>query len=447
MTILAIYLSILFSHPEKNNLVITVTNFVIVIYCVTRAFLFQKYNYSIYQFFYIFSLLFMGLAPLVQYKQSIQTVVGYDITDNTYIITNVILIAIFIIIDIIYGTYQPRKKLKPPSKFQKSNTTKYLMKDTFILRLALLVLSSISLVYALYINQQDLTGLFYRDTFIDRVVIEDNMIRILTGIIRPLAIFAFIFYFAIGKSKSFKTVLFLIAMLSCFPLSLSRFLIGAYWIPVLITIFQSLSMKKTLGYVYTLGLLILFPMLEVFRAFSVYVERGDLMSTFLEKTTVAFSSITYDTYQSLAFVIQSNFITSGQQLLGVLGLFIPRSMWEEKPVGSGFTVSNHYGLGFDNISMNFFGEGYINFGIAGIFLFAIFLAIAIRFLDREYWSIKSHRGLQLFPIIYLIVLGIFAYLMRGDMLGSFTSTIGAIISVTLVYFVICVIKKSTWVKK
>lgn len=442
LAIVAIYASILFSHPDKTNLGVISTNIVIVMYATYRAFFSLRYNFSIYQFFYIFSLFFMGMAPLVQYKQSVQTVGGYDISDEIYILTNIILIAVFVLIDFIYR-YRHKRLPEVTSRQDRpaeSLAKKFGIKDTMKLRVLLLSLSSLSLLYVLFINQNDLTGLFYRDIFIDRVEIEDNMTMILAGILRPLSIFSFIFYYKIGKSKFFKATLFTVALVTCFPLALTRFLTGAYWIPVAITLFSSLSKKKILGYIYTLGILILFPVFEVFRALSIYLERGTLAGAFFEKVSDAFSSMAYDSYQSLAFVIQNHFVTYGQQLMGVLGLFIPRSIWGDKPIGSGFTVSEHYNLDWDNISMNFFGEGYVNFGFMGIVLFAIVLAIVMRYLDRRYWVRANENGL-LYPVVYLIILGIFAYIMRGDMIGSFTSTIAVTISATIVYLMIRVARK------
>ncbi len=437
VVIAAIYVSILFSYPSMSDMGVIATNVALVVYATYRSFFSLKYNFSIYQFFYIFSLLFMGLAPLVQYKQSIQTVDGYDIAGSTYILTNLVVLTVFVVIDFIYHYRhkRPAELLAIQMEGSKVLSKKFNIKDTLKLRTLLLALSLSSLVYIVFVNQNDLTGLFYRDIFIDRIEFKDNMTMILAGVLRPLSIFTFIFYYKIGKSKPFKMLLFGIALITCFPLALTRFLIGAYWIPVVITVFNSLSKRRVLGYLYTVGLLILFPIFEVFRALSVYVERGSLSVAFFEKVFEAFSSMTYDSYQSLAFVIQNNFITFGQQLVGVLGLFIPRSLWESKPIGSGFTVSEKYGLGWDNISMNFFGEGYINFGFIGILLFAVALAVTMRYLDRKYWTRAPANGL-LFPVVYLIILGIFAYIMRGDMIGSFTSTIGVTLSAVVVYCVI-----------
>lgn len=430
-----IYLSILFSYPEKSDIGVIMTNFVVVAYSTYRSFFNLRYNYSIYQFFYIFSLFFMGMAPLVQYKQSVETVGGYSISDNTYILTNTILITIFILIDLIYR-YRNGRSSSRTQTIKALATAKDCVRDSALLKLVILALSLISLGYAIYINQYDLSGLFYRDIFIDRVAIEDSTIRILAGIIRPLSIFTFIFYFQFGKSRAFKMLLLSLAIVTCFPAALPRFLAGACWIPVALTIFHSLSTKRILGYIYAASLLILFPAFEIFRAMSNYTDRESIVNEFFKRVSEAFSSMSYDSFQSFAFVVQNNVVTFGNQLLGVLGLFIPRSIWGNKPIGSGFTISNQFNLGFDNISMNFFGEGYINFGIIGVFLFAVALAATMRYLDCRYWSLKNKASPHLFSVIYMIILGIFAYIMRGDMIGSFTSTIAVIISASIVYCII-----------
>lgn len=429
----AIYISVLFSYPQNSNLAVLVTSFAVVTYATSRSFFRVKYNYSIYQFFYIFSLLFMGIAPLVQYKQSVQTVGGYDISDSTYAWVNIILLVVFIVIDSIYS-YRNKKLSRSSQVIVKKDAFYGRVNDTLFLKIALLSVSMVSLIYVIYINQYDLLGIFYRDVLIDRVEIENSTTLIMTGAIRPLSIFAFIFYYKFGTNKLFKLILFLLALVTCFPAALTRFYAGAYWVPVILTIFYSLNTKKILGYAYTAGILILFPAFEIFRAMSLYATKEDVINEFFKRVSEAFTSMSYDSYQSLAFVVQNEFVTYGQQLLGVVGLFIPRVIWESKPIGSGFTVAQEFGLGFDNISMNFFGEGYINFGLIGILIFAIGLAIAMRYLDGRYWTRGVASG-ALFPVIYLVILGIFAYIMRGDMIGSFTSTVAVIISATFVYFV------------
>jgi hypothetical protein len=59
---------------------------------------------------------------------------------------------------------------------------------------------------------------------------------------------------------------------------------------------------------------------------------------------------------------------------------VPRKIWENKPISSGEFIGNYlrdtYGnkYSFTNLSNPYVSEGYLNFGILGVIMFAIFLA-------------------------------------------------------------------------
>ena len=138
--------------------------------------------------------------------------------------------------------------------------------------------------------------------------------------------------------------------------------------------------------------------------------------------------MTYDSYQSLAFVVQNNFITYGKQLIGVLLLWVPRSFWFDKPIGSGYTVAMNYNLGWDNISMNFLGEGYVNFGLFGIFLYMAVLAIIMAILDKKYWVSYKGNIYNLFTPFFLVLFSNLTFLLRGDMMFGTTVMVGTLLS-------------------
>ncbi|WP_424244599.1 oligosaccharide repeat unit polymerase [Elusimicrobium posterum] len=424
------YISILFS-PGRSDVGIIFTNFVIIFYSSYRIFFNKRYPYSIHQTFYIIALFFLGIAPLIQYKEGIESVPGYFITESTYLIVNILLIVIFILIDLIYF-YKQKQQLTSVNKYKQETIER---KDTVLLQIMTLIFSSLSLIYILYINQDNLTGFFLRGgEYISRTEIENSSIRILINtIIRPLPIFAFIYYYKIGSNRLCKVLLFFIALTTCFPSSMPRLMVGAYWIPVMITIFKVFNKKNFFSYVFIGGLAVLFPAFEAFRNFDYFFKYNSISSSLSKLILSIYSGMAYDSYQSFAFVFQNKFITYGQQLLGVLAIFIPRTFWAEKPIGTGFTVARQYGLGYENISMHFFGEGYANFGIIGVFVFAAVLAIIMKYCDSKYWDFKNKEKTRLFPVIYLIFMGILAYIMRGDMMGSFTVTAGTAISASIIY--------------
>lgn len=117
-------------------------------------------------------------------------------------------------------------------------------------------------------------------------------------------------------------------------------------------------------------------------------------------------------YQMFMKVVSGEFVTMGRQLLGVIFFFIPRSIWASKPVGSGHLVAERFGYTLSNISMNFFGEGYINFVFWGIVLFVILLASINCKLDKAFW--RNSQGNIALSTFYFLFLGLEVFILRGD---------------------------------
>ena len=107
----------------------------------------------------------------------------------------------------------------------------------------------------------------------------------------------------------------------------------------------------------------------------------------------------------------------GRQLLGVVLFFVPREIWPNKPVGSGAFMADHLNMNFTNLSANYFAEGYINFGGAGIVLFLIILVWSCAYLDRI--GVRVQRQNPPLFVLYLQVIFVLFYLLRGDLMSSF----------------------------
>lgn len=176
-----------------------------------------------------------------------------------------------------------------------------------------------------------------------------------------------------------------------------------------------------------MGFLLLFPLFSNFRN----IGKGDFKWFDLDYTM--FCNINYDSFQSLAFVLQNNIITYGKQLSVVLFFWVPRSIWPDKPLFSGMAVANEYGLWFDQISMNYFAEGYINFGMIGIIIFTFFLGyISARF-DKYYWVFNHANIHSLYTPFFLFFIGMYFFFMRGDLMYGFEYTICLLFANWLVY--------------
>jgi hypothetical protein len=137
----------------------------------------------------------------------------------------------------------------------------------------------------------------------------------------------------------------------------------------------------------------------------------------------------YDSYQNFIYVVNQGIVTWGRQLIGVLFFWVPRALWPAKPVGSGHFIASEYNLSFSNISMNLFGEGYINFGMLGILLFVFIVAYITKYLDQMYWI---HRMSGFGKRYYPFLLGLFFFMLRGDLMSSFAYTLGTVFAVIFV---------------
>ncbi|MGZ5255033.1 MAG: hypothetical protein ACXWCT_11540, partial [Flavitalea sp.] len=149
-----------------------------------------------------------------------------------------------------------------------------------------------------------------------------------------------------------------------------------------------------------------------------------------------FQSGHFDSFQNFAFILSEEIITYGYQLLGVLFFWVPRAVWPSKPVGSGELIAEIMQFEWNNVSANFFAEGYVNFGFFGILAFVFLLARYTAVIDKIYWVTLRQSGPvsgNFFRILYYIMLGMLFFILRGDLLSSFAFTIGFMISYFVVY--------------
>ncbi|MDI6693924.1 MAG: hypothetical protein QME21_02655 [Anaerolineales bacterium] len=80
----------------------------------------------------------------------------------------------------------------------------------------------------------------------------------------------------------------------------------------------------------------------------------------------------FDSLQQLIntiIYVKEEGVTYGYQLLGIITFWIPRAWWVAKPPETGPLVASYHGYVYTNLSAPLWAEGYINFGIIGVFLF------------------------------------------------------------------------------
>ena len=129
----------------------------------------------------------------------------------------------------------------------------------------------------------------------------------------------------------------------------------------------------------------------------------------------------------------------GRQLLGNVLFFIPRKFWENKPVGSGYTIMESLGRQFKNVSEPLLAEGYINFSIVGLLVFGFLLGMVSKMLDEFFWKNAGNENNDTYTyldIIYPFGMMFLFFIMRGDMLSSI-SYFTAYIAISLLLYKCC----------
>lgn len=253
----------------------------------------------------------------------------------------------------------------------------------------------------------------------------------------------------IQKSK-YRWVLLLAALLVAFifknPLNEKRNAVGPIYLSFLFVFFRS-RFKTNLVYVLLLLLIlsIAFPIAQAFTHNKTVVV-SDLFQTLesaIERFDIrrSFTSLDYDSWSMAMATIEYVDIfgtTYGRQLAGAFLFFVPRSIWQNKPVGSGHLVATEYlmvqlTMWFTNLSNSFPSEGYINFGLIGVLLFALMLAILSMITDE----FEKHNDLRIVFAVYTSFHMVF--MLRGDLMSSFAYLVGALIAI---FFIPLLLAKS-----
>ena len=383
-------------------------------------------SFSLNKTFCMFFYFFFSLAPAVQYKNKAVFFFENVLTNEIYIKTGLLLLVILIVYIVFYHlvfSYLIRKK-----RFATIIQLNFKANSYSAIVLSY-IMALFSLIAVVYLMKWDLSLLIYRPFAYD---LKNNTNLGLIGyslllIFRLIPFFILLNYKLVTKKNDKHTYFFLfIVLLICFPSSLSRGILAIIYIPVLILFFPFL--KKGINYVllFMFGVLVLFPILNNFR----YLKEGIFKINF-----ESFNSAHFDAFQNMALLIDENIITGGRQLLGSLFFFIQESQWPNRPNGSGHLLGETIGYSYLNVSMPFFGEGYVNWGYAGVLLFLIIIVLL-----NSIWDFTVSKGLNRFPLksFYLIFLGFEFYVLRGDLYSStkiFYSFLVAFLVVALLFFI------------
>lgn len=223
----------------------------------------------------------------------------------------------------------------------------------------------------------------------------------------------------------------------CFPTGLTRNSVGTIYCGILLIVAYKKGMKSKIGkwfiYIFLLGFMIVFPAINAFRKIDISdINLLQIFNDTISDITSNYASGDYDAFSVVGDImryVSANGVTYGRQLLGVILFFVPRSIWNTKPYGSGQTVFEWMGATYTNISCPTVAEGYINFGIIGVVIFAFLWGAIAKTLDKKYWTSIFEFGYDYdyLTMLYPFLITLFFFMMRGDLMTTWAYTFAYIV--------------------
>ncbi|HET6557960.1 MAG TPA: O-antigen polysaccharide polymerase Wzy [Prolixibacteraceae bacterium] len=376
----------------------------------------------------IFILLFFIVAPVIQissYIEGSKMVNNLPYNSTTAFLANLQISLFIIIFFLSYFYIKTKPKTIVPADYSgKLNIT--LLISTVL----------IGIIFAKFI----INNLFKIDDNSESIIASLILRKSLFMI--PVAAFSIYLY----RKNKVTLILMLIVLIILFlknPISERRNAIGPFYLALTFFYFKFLYKTNFTSFIYIFIIFFFFFPLSglLTNSYSPVLERIDNLSNYFSMGLGNnyfknyFTTLHYDAWSNICATIEyvhHKDLTMGYQLLGSLLFFIPRFMWPSKPIGSGHFIAEeflmpNYSLWLSNISCPIISEGYLNFGVIGIVLFAFLLAVFVKNINS--WLNSEDVLFKIFGIYASFWL---FYLMRGDLMSSWAYLFGAFIGIIII---------------
>lgn len=209
------------------------------------------------------------------------------------------------------------------------------------------------------------------------------------------------------------------------PFNASRFRIIQTYLPISVILIPSIIKFRNMSFMIILGLVIVMPILSLTTRFGLDADLSDL--TFDATDFLGFLD-QHKVMLHLIEMVQRDGLQLGASTLSVVFFFVPRVLWEAKPIVIALAVGGElYNDGFvgtDNLSGPIIADFYYDFGLVGVIVGTICVAYLMRRVLQ-----KGHL-LNGVPIPALLLLGALPILFRG----SVGAVAGNILFIALFYY-------------
>lgn len=367
----------------------------------------------------LFCIIFLWYAPIIQISGGYH-VWGISYTPGDIARTNAL---IFLWLLFYNGGFWLFGKRKKPEKEKHAAPGFDEIPETYVLGLLVICVA----ITAVYLKKY---GLRFGGFGTDNVLIDissKSLSILVDHCVTALVVFSVIYILnwtgARNEKKIFGVIAVICLLLCCSPFSISRYAAGSIYSCLLITLFPSLRKNHRFAVLFICALVLVFPVLGLFRFETVGDVSSNEIINIITKIKDYYKTANYDTYQMLIATCQATDkcgFTYGRQLLGTLLFFVPRSIWPGKPVGTGAYVSKLLNFSFSNVSAPMVAESYIDFGVAGVIVFAVIAGVAVARIDASFWDKGFEKNNAGIKIGYIYFAAYFMFLCRGSLQSTFS---------------------------
>lgn len=426
---------------ERHNIFVILTFFVNIALFVTQLLISStEHSFGFKVIFWTFSLFFFGLAPFYQYVSG-SSIWGFKPTDTQFLVNNVYILLwsiLYIVGYTIRFNEKKQKKVAFTKLSQEKRVYKYVINDTALN--IMLVLSVVVVAY--YLTFVGFDNMFIRGTSTNKAI-ETKMVRLLEEhVLKNITVFTFVLHVAKAKEKRFVNFQLLISiaclLITNFPTGLSRYAMAAVYAGIMIILIDKTHKGRWFITVFILALVVVFPAIDIYRNTIELEQATNFWATVKKEIENVYTTGDYDSY--VMFINVRRYVdffgfSYGNQLLGALLFFFPRSIWTSKPYGTGQTVFTAFHPEFTNVAAPLVSEGYINFGIFGVVIFALVTGAITSWADKKYWSTNDRLSKE--RIVYPFLIIQFFFLLRGDMMSGGAYLIARMVmGLAIYYFVV-----------
>ncbi|MGI2327618.1 hypothetical protein [Planococcus sp. YIM B11945] len=414
--------------PSLSYNTVSIVAYIIIIYSTSKlCYLTLKNNQRVLELsFWVFTYVFMGLTPFAHSVSNHYSWEGNytaleELTGLSIVLIGIAAYEIGILISRIYQTTSQKKQMMDTSQIKKImviNKKRLYVMAFLSLTLTVLLLLNFGGFSTLFITRFERSAQ-YNEYGKAGSLILTNLLRVPLFVCLVITIFIYKNEIDSKMKSKYYWIVFALIVLNLIisnPLSNARYWFGTLIIALFMSMFK---WKKYFFGIWTIALSIflvgVFPYSDIFR---VSRENSISLNTFLYQIT---QSGDFDAFQQILNAVQytKEFgIAGGTQLIGALLFFVPRSLWESKPLGSGQLISEAMGYEYTNLSLPLWGESLLNFGFLGVFFVFFLYGFLTSKLQKKFIRDLEFPKVTFIKILIPFLMGYQLFLLRGDLING-----------------------------